>query len=170
MPHQNVGDDRDHRKNDEARHEKLVKLLRFVLRQSREPFSFICHAYSPPPDLSLRERLAVNVVGAARAALPTPSVRNTSGEFLCDRSHHSGGLRSGARLDARQPLDGDVMFAASTGRRPLANALPDANLALTNLGTLAANVVARAIARGVFTAAALSFAGALPSWQDQFGR
>jgi D-aminopeptidase len=64
------------------------------------------------------------------------------------------------------PLDGDVVFAASTGRgRPLADPL----LGLTTLGMIAADVVARAIARGVFTAAALPFAGALPSWRDQFG-
>src|ERR1700691_453991 len=42
------------------------------------------------------------------------------------------------------PLDGDVVFAASTGRRPLADSLSG----LTTLGAIAANVVARAIARG----------------------
>jgi hypothetical protein len=34
---------------------------------------------------------------------------------------------------------------------------------------IAANVVARAIARGVYNAAALPFPGALPAWQDHFG-
>jgi hypothetical protein len=34
---------------------------------------------------------------------------------------------------------------------------------------VAANVVARAIARGVYTATALPFAGALPAWKDRFG-
>ena len=64
------------------------------------------------------------------------------------------------------PLDGDVVFAAATGRRPLA----DAHVGLARLGTLAANVVARAIARGVFEATALGLPGAMPSWKDQFGR
>jgi len=64
------------------------------------------------------------------------------------------------------PLDGDVVFAASTGRRPLGDTL----FGLTTLGTIAANVVARAIARGVFTATALALPGALPSWKDQFDR
>ena len=41
--------------------------------------------------------------------------------------------------------------------------------ALDELGMLAANVLARAIARGVYEATALPFAGALPSWQDKFG-
>jgi L-aminopeptidase/D-esterase-like protein len=39
---------------------------------------------------------------------------------------------------------------------------------LAELGTIAANVVARAIARGVFAAAALPLSGALPSWADRF--
>jgi len=64
------------------------------------------------------------------------------------------------------PLDGDVVFALSTGRRPLSDPL----LALTEVGAVAANVVARAIARGVYAAAALPFPGALPSWKDRFDR
>jgi L-aminopeptidase/D-esterase-like protein len=64
------------------------------------------------------------------------------------------------------PLDGDVLFAASTGRRPLADALHG----LSVLGTLAANVVARAVARGVYEADALSFPGSPPSWKSQFSR
>ena len=42
--------------------------------------------------------------------------------------------------------------------------------ALAELGALAANVLARAIARGVYEATALPFPGALPSWKDRFGR
>jgi L-aminopeptidase/D-esterase-like protein len=62
------------------------------------------------------------------------------------------------------PLDGDVVFAAATGRKPL----PDPLLSLAELGTSAANAVARAVARAVFAAAPLPFATALPSWQDRF--
>jgi len=40
---------------------------------------------------------------------------------------------------------------------------------LTELGTVAANTVARAIARGVYEAKALPFPGALPAWKDRFG-
>jgi D-aminopeptidase len=64
------------------------------------------------------------------------------------------------------PLDGDVVFAVSTGRRPLA----DPMLGLTVLGTVAANCVARAIARAVYEATALPHPGALPAWRDRFGR
>jgi L-aminopeptidase/D-esterase-like protein len=62
------------------------------------------------------------------------------------------------------PLDGDVVFAVATGEKPI-----DPLLGLTELGMVAANVTARAIARGVYSATALPFAGALPSWQDRFG-
>jgi L-aminopeptidase/D-esterase-like protein len=77
---------------------------------------------------------------------------------------------SRAIYPVHSPLDGDVVFAASTGRRPLTDMPANAHVALTNLGTLAANVVARAIARAVFAATALPFAQAIKSWQDQFGR
>jgi D-aminopeptidase len=63
------------------------------------------------------------------------------------------------------PLDGDVIFAAATGKKPL-----DGHVELTELGMLAANVVARAVARGVYEATALPFPGSVPSWKDQFGR
>jgi D-aminopeptidase len=62
------------------------------------------------------------------------------------------------------PLDGDVVFASATGERTLS----DPVLALMHLGTTAANVVARAIARAVYEATALPFAGALPSYRDKF--
>ena len=62
------------------------------------------------------------------------------------------------------PLDGDIVFAAATGLRPLA----EQHLSLSELGALAADVVARAIARGVFEARSLAFAGAQPCWRDRF--
>jgi D-aminopeptidase len=63
------------------------------------------------------------------------------------------------------PLDGDVIFAAATGTKPL----DDPHYGLAGLGMIAANVMARAIARGVYEATALPFPGALPSWRDRFG-
>ncbi|MEI7804736.1 MAG: P1 family peptidase [Hyphomicrobiales bacterium] len=63
------------------------------------------------------------------------------------------------------PLDGDIVFAAATGKKKLADPL----LSLTELGAIAANVLARAIARGVYEAAALPFPGSMPSWKDKFG-
>jgi L-aminopeptidase/D-esterase-like protein len=62
------------------------------------------------------------------------------------------------------PLDGDVVFAAATGEKPI-----DPLVGLTELGMVAANVMARAIARGVHAATALPFPGALPAWKNRFG-
>ena len=62
------------------------------------------------------------------------------------------------------PLDGDIMFAAATCAKPI-----DPLFGLTELGMVAANVVSRAIARGVYCATALPFLGALPAWRDRHG-
>jgi L-aminopeptidase/D-esterase-like protein len=58
-----------------------------------------------------------------------------------------------------------VVFAAGTGVKQLS----DPVFALSELGMLAANVLARAIARGIYEATALPFPGAIPSWRDRFG-
>ncbi|HEX2012017.1 MAG TPA: P1 family peptidase, partial [Roseateles sp.] len=57
---------------------------------------------------------------------------------------HDGLAR--AIYPAHTPLDGDIVFAASTGGRPLA----DPFHGLAELGTVASNVLARAVARGVY--------------------
>lgn len=62
------------------------------------------------------------------------------------------------------PFDGDTIFAAATGRKPLADPVQD----LTALCALAGTVLARAVARGVYEAQALPFEGALPAWRDRF--
>jgi L-aminopeptidase/D-esterase-like protein len=61
------------------------------------------------------------------------------------------------------PMDGDVVFAAATGERAI-----DPLVGLTELGMVAANVVSRAIARGVYQALALPLPDALPAWRDRF--
>jgi L-aminopeptidase/D-esterase-like protein len=65
---------------------------------------------------------------------------------------------------AHTTLDGDTVFATSTGRRPLAEAINE----LTELGAVAANVLARAVARGVFEARALP--DGIPSWRERYQR
>ncbi|MFC0282746.1 P1 family peptidase [Camelimonas abortus] len=79
-------------------------------------------------------------------------------------SAHDGFAR--AIRPAHTPLDGDIVFSAATGRRPLG----DPVAALTELCVAAADVMARAVARGVYHAEALPFPGAAPSWRDRFGR
>lgn len=63
------------------------------------------------------------------------------------------------------PLDGDVVFAVSTGRRPLSDPVRD----MVELGAAAARTLARAIARGVYEAGRdARGAPALPAWHDRF--
>jgi L-aminopeptidase/D-esterase-like protein len=63
-------------------------------------------------------------------------------------------------------MDGDTVFAAGTGTRPEPPSLRD----LTEIGMLAADCLARAIARGVYEAEPLPFPDALPSWKTKFGK
>ena len=72
---------------------------------------------------------------------------------------HDGMAR--AIWPSHTPLDGDLVFAAATGARRLADPVADAVL----LGHAAALCLARAIARGVHAAAP---GGALPTWSERF--
>jgi len=62
------------------------------------------------------------------------------------------------------PLDGDIVFAAATGQRPLGNAHFD----LAMIGTASAQVVARAIARGVFEADSPNVSPSPPGYKQKF--
>jgi L-aminopeptidase/D-esterase-like protein len=62
------------------------------------------------------------------------------------------------------PTDGDTVFAAATGRRPL----DDVDRDLIEIGATATIVMARAIARGCYEATALPYPNAMPSWRDRF--
>ena len=65
------------------------------------------------------------------------------------------------------PLDGDTVFAAATGARELVDPI----WTLASLGALAADVLARAVARGVYMAASSAgLADMPPAWKDRFGR
>jgi L-aminopeptidase/D-esterase-like protein len=75
---------------------------------------------------------------------------------------------------AHTPLDGDLVFAVATGAVPLV----DPVVGMARLGDAAARVLARAVARGVFSAASLpghavaaplSWTGLPPAWGDAFG-
>ena len=65
---------------------------------------------------------------------------------------------------ALSPVDGDVVFAAATAQSVHAAGVRD----LTEIGMLAAECVARSIARGIYEAMSLPFTGALPSWREQY--
>ncbi len=68
-----------------------------------------------------------------------------------------------AILPAHAPFDGDTIFAAATGQRPMRS---DSDL--TEIGHVATQVMARAIARGVYEAEPLPYPGSMPSWKTRF--
>jgi L-aminopeptidase/D-esterase-like protein len=74
---------------------------------------------------------------------------------------HDGLAR--AVLPAHLPGDGDTIFSAATGAKPLGDMTAFAELC--HLATL---VTARAVARGVYEATALPVANAQPAWRDKF--
>lgn len=74
---------------------------------------------------------------------------------------HDGLAR--AVLPAHLSSDGDTMFAAATGLKPL-----EAGAHFAEICHLASIVMARAIARGIYEATALPVAGAQPAWRDRF--
>jgi len=116
----------------------------------------------PPDTLALRSK------GGPRQATTLAIIATEAklSKAQCKRlavMAHTGMPR--AIYPVHTPLDGDIVFAAAMGEKPL----PDPIFSLSELGMLAANVLARAIARGVYEAKALPFPGALPSWKDKFG-
>ena len=64
------------------------------------------------------------------------------------------------------PLDGDTIFAAATGRRPLDDQIFD----LALIGDAVVRTLARACARAVYEATALPQPGTLPAWRDRWRR
>ena len=117
---------------------------------------------SPLPDGAL----TVYLKGAARTNT-TPCVVATDAILTKPQAKRLAVMASSGMARAIypvfSPLDGDVIFAVSTGRRPLADPFYD----LARLAAAAADCLARAIARGVYEAASLP--GGLPSWRDKFG-
>lgn len=75
-----------------------------------------------------------------------------------------GGLARALRV-SHAPMDGDIVFAVSTGLRPLSS-LHD----FTAIGVAASDCLARSIARGIYEATALPFPGALQAWRDLFSQ
>lgn len=74
---------------------------------------------------------------------------------------HDGLAR--AVLPAHLPGDGDTIFSAATGKKPMEDMTAFAELC--HLATL---VTARAVARGVYEATALPVPNAQPAWRNKF--
>ncbi|MGP9803785.1 P1 family peptidase [Paracoccus sp. NSM] len=94
--------------------------------------------HEPPPAKRLGEATTIAIV-ATDAALDKAALQRLA------VASHDGMAR--ALVPSHTPLDGDLVFAASTGARPLGDPLDS-----FALGHAAAAVLARAIARAVFAA------------------
>ena len=110
---------------------------------------------TPPTKLGQHANTTIGIV-ATDAGLTKPQCTRMA------TAAHDGYAR--ALVPAHTPMDGDLIFAAATGARPLADPLADTLM----LGHAAATCMARAIARGVFAATAAA-GDTLPCWQDEFG-
>ena len=99
------------------------------------------------------------VIVATDAVLTKPQAKR-----LATIAH--GGIARALRL-AAAAHDGDTVFAAATGARPLGDPAADD---LTEIGAVAADCTARAIARGVHAADANELAVGPPAWQQRFAQ
>jgi D-aminopeptidase len=110
---------------------------------------------APLPQKRLGEATTIAIV-ATDAALTKPQAQRMA------VAAHDGMAR--ALAPSHTPLDGDLVFAAATGARAMADPLTDT----LQIGHAAATCLARAIARAVYLAQGLT-GDRQPSWQSRFG-
>jgi L-aminopeptidase/D-esterase-like protein len=103
----------------------------------------------------------VNVTATTIGVIVTDATLTKAEAHRLSILAHDGLAR--ALLPAHLPFDGDTVFAASTGRRLMADMVE-----FMELCHLATSVMARAIARGIYEATALPVDGAQPAWRDRF--
>jgi L-aminopeptidase/D-esterase-like protein len=111
-------------------------------------------------DIAMRLK-GVNVTATTIGAIVTDATLTKAEAHRLSILGHDGLAR--ALLPAHLPFDGDTVFAASTGHRPMADMLD-----FMELCHLATSVMARAIARGIYEASALPVEGAQKAWRDRF--
>jgi len=116
-----------------------------------------------PADFDTDMRLkGINVTATTIGVVVTDAVLTKAQAHRLSILAHDGLAR--AVLPAHLPFDGDTMFAAATGEKPVTDMAE-----LMEIFHLATIVTARAIARGVFEATALPVEGAQAAWRDRFG-
>jgi len=117
-----------------------------------------------PKTIDTRLRLkGTNVTATTIGAIVTDARLTKAEAHRLSILGHDGFAR--ALLPTHLPLDGDTIFAASTGKHDR-----DDMPSFMELCHLAAIVMARAIARGVYEAAALPIDGTQPAWRDRFAK
>lgn len=121
-----------------------------------------------PADAAERGRRLVWKGGpqpATTIALVATDAALTKGQARRIAVQANDGLARALRI-THAPYDGDTVFCAATGRAPLGD---DPAHALTEIGAVAADVLARAVARGVYEATGLGFPDQPPGWRERFG-
>lgn len=106
----------------------------------------------PPTKLAQHANTTIGIVATDAALTQAQCTRLAT-------AAHDGFAR--ALVPSHTPMDGDLIFAAATGARPLADPVAD----LLMLGNAAATCMARAIARAIY-AAHPSPGDALPCWRS----
>ncbi len=118
----------------------------------------------PPNSVDVKTKLDALKAGANTtiAAVATDAILTKAEAKRLSVMAHDGLAR--ALWPAHTPLDGDLVFALSTGQRRLDRALED----MVQIGAAAASCLARAIARGIYHASAAD-GDPVPTWSDRFG-
>ncbi|MFY9656868.1 MAG: P1 family peptidase [Methylocystis sp.] len=119
---------------------------------------------SPPPETALTLRLKTDALANTNIAVVATDAPLSKAQAKRVAIQAHDGMAHALR-PSHAALDGDLIFAASTERNPRTPAPRE----LAEIGMLAADTLARAIARGVFEATPLKVAGAQPSWREAFG-
>ncbi len=120
-------------------------------------FGGVAPPAEPLADLDHRPALAAPGTNTTIAVVAT-DIALTRAQALRVAIMAQDGLARAIR-PAHGPLDGDTVFALSTGAVPLEDPLTD----LGRLGMLAGDCLARAVARGVYEATAMP---GFPAWRD----
>jgi D-aminopeptidase len=120
---------------------------------------------SPLPSDALIPRMKGQIIASTTLCVVATDAALTQSQAARLATMASAGLAR-AIDPIYSALDGDIVFASATGRKPLADTVHG----LSEIGAVAAHVLARAVARGVYEATALPFSGGMPSWRDKFGR
>ncbi|WP_350334797.1 P1 family peptidase [Coralliovum pocilloporae] len=128
-------------------------------------FGGFCAPHPSPKDQAhIKTKLDMQKPGANTtiAVIATDAILTKSEAKRLGVMAHDGFAR--ALWPAHTVLDGDLIFALSTGKKPLDQSAG----AMVELGALAASTMARAVARGVYHASA-DATDNLPTWQNRFG-
>lgn len=111
-------------------------------------------------DMMMRIK-GLNLTSTTIGTVATDAALNKAQVHRLSIMAHDGFAR--AILPAHLPADGDTIFSAATGERPLTG--PGDYMELCHLATI---VMARAVARGIYAATALPQPGSQPAWRDRF--